>query len=68
MNIWKMNVPNSVCNGPNSVKKLVNLIPKSIKNVFVVIDKNIESTDFSKKIKELLLLGLVLLMLIPIQK
>lgn len=54
MNIWKMNVPNSVCNGPNSVKKLVNLIPKSIKNVFVVIDKNIESTDFSKKIKELL--------------
>lgn len=54
MNIWKMNVPNYVYNGPNSGEDLINLIPENMKNIFVVIDKNIESTNFSKKIKELL--------------
>lgn len=54
MKPWKLTVPNIVYSGSGSIEKIQELIPKNTKNLFIVIDKNVEYTPFGKKVAKLL--------------
>lgn len=54
MKAWKLAVPHIIYSGSGSIENIQKTIPKNVKSLFIVMDKNIENTPFGQKIKILL--------------